>query len=817
MHLAFRIIVAFVLTVQIGFATEQTLPTLPKDTSVNPSALISPDIVVPPTPQRAHSEPERTTTGPIGNIIRNADSNPPPATKTYSASPSVRPAPGYTNQRAELDLGEPGAAPMPVKKCLKLDPESGYGPDIIANFNFPDADVVEIAETLGRITCLNFIFDKDVRGRISIVNNAKITVGDAWKGFLTALDMNGFSIIPSGKFLRIARQRDAKDKQIKTYAGDHTPNTDEYITRILPLKHIDAEEAARTLRNFMPPNTRILAYEQTNTLIITDTGSNVRKLEEMVSHLDVERFDEKITVISLNYASASEIAKMIESLISAGGSSMPIGSPTGFPRMSGVKKTKEGGTISKVIPDDRTNALIVSANEQGLSEVRSLVSKLDTKVSVNPHGSRVRVVYLQYADAEQVTQTLTNLIAGPAAAKTPGTPGGAPAVSGQIFEGTIKVSADKATNALVITGSQSDYQVMSQIISKLDVPRDQVYVEAIIMEIALDKQFQLGTSVASPSSGLGFFPNQDLGQFIQNPFSISGLALGFQSGQRQTLTIPGTNQNVTVSSITGLIHALQQNSNSNILATPQLLTLDNQEAMIEIAENIPVPTSTAIQGAGVATSITREKVALSLKIKPQINKASDFVKLDIDQKLEDISPRTPPKGVADLAFSTSSRSSKTTVVVQDKDTVVFGGLVRDNVKETANKVPLLGDIPVLGWLFRSTTTAATKQNLLVFITPQIIKQYQNMRRVLDQKIRQRDEFIERNNGGLDPFLDQKRDMIKSLPPLATLKGTGRVESSADGETPATIAVPSVAPEAPEASPAAASESNRENRGPSATH
>lgn len=706
----------------------------------------------------------------IANVIREANNGKPVAPSDASGR--------------GLELGVPGASPMAAKKCLRLDPETGFGPDVISNFNFPDADIVEIAETLGRITCLNFIFDKDVKGRISIVNNSKITVGDAWKAFLTALDMSGFSIIPSGQFLRIARQRDAKDKQIKTYAGEYSPNTDEFITRILPLKYIDAQDVANMLRNFMPPNSRVLAYEKTNTLIITDTGANVRKIADMIEHLDVARFDERITVLPLSYASASDVAKMVQEIILSGGPGGAPGGISGVGRisglaLSGVSKTRAGAQISHVLADDRTNSIIVAANAEGTAQVRELVQKLDYRVPNNPNGSRVRVIYLQYADAEQLAQTMNSMISGAMQRPNAGAPGGtpnAPATTAVAFEGTVKVSADKPTNALLITGTQADFVTMNQVVAKLDVPRDQVYVEAVIMEMTVNKEFDLGVSVANPSSGVGFLPNTDLATSLQNPLALSGLILGFQAGASATVSIPGTNQTINIKSVQGLIRALQQHTNSDILATPQLLTLDNQEASIEIAENIPVPVSTAIQGAGVATSISREKVALSLKIKPQINKASDFVKLDIDQKLEDIENRTLPAAVQSLAFATTSRSSKTTVVVQNGDTVALGGLVRNTLVEATTKVPILGDIPLLGWLFRARTTTALKQNLLAFITPRVIKQYRNIRSILDQKIRQRDDFLEENRGGVDPFLEDKRQMIQSLPPVADLKENGRVEN-----------------------------------------
>lgn len=718
---------------------------------------------------------------------------PPTRDTSHSPSRDTSRSSGVDFGATSRDMGNAsmnGGANSQIQKggnsaCLKLDPYTGYGPEVVTNFDFPDADIVEIAKTLGRLTCLNFILEKDVKGRISIVSNQAITVGDAWKAFLTGLDVNGFTIIPSGKYLRIARQRDAKDKQIKTYSGDFTPDTDVYITRVLPLKYINAEETARVFRNFMPPNTRIIAYDQTNTLIITDTGANIKKIVDMVQLLDVEGYDEGLEVVRVKYASAQEIAKLIDQLLpgNQGGSGAPGSAPGGIPRFRSAagfaaRKTKEGGVISHIIPDDRTNSVIVSANAKGLQQVKDLLRKLDTKMSASQGGSRIHVVYLQFADAEQVAQTLNNLAS--AGSARPAAPSGAlpgAASTAQLFEGAIKVSADKPTNSLVITGTPSDYQTVSRVISKLDVPRDQVYVEAVIMEMTLEKTFELGTSVALPNSGLGFFPDTKFAEFLANPFAVQGVVMGFQGGSGERSIPIGNNQSVTVKSVQGLVRALQQNTNSNVLATPQILTLDNQEASIEISENIPTLTSTAVQGAGVQQSVSREKVALKLQIKPQINKISNFVKLDITQQLDDISTRLPPKGVADLAVATTGRSSKTTVVVQDGDTIAMGGLIRDKVTEVSNKVPLLGDIPLLGWLFRSKATASTKQNLLVFITPKIIKQYQAIRKILDKKIRQRDEFIERNAGGDDPMQAHKLDLIKNLPPVSELRSGDRIENA----------------------------------------
>ncbi len=685
------------------------------------------------------------------------------------------------------------------KSCLKLDPFTGYGPDIINNFDFPDAEIMEVIKTLGRLTCLNFVFDNAAKGKkISIVSNGPITVGDAWKATLTSLDMHQLTIIPTGKYIRIASTRDAKDKQIKTLTGNFIPNADVMVTKILPIKYLSAQSVMNAFRLFLGPNTRFQAFEETNSVLITDTAANVKKLVDLIKQVDVEGFDESLQVIPIRYASAQDIAKLVDQLLpgSGGVPGIPGAPPGGAPRFRGggfsARKTKDGGVISHIIPDDRTNAVIVSANAKGHEQVKQLIATLDAKVSATAAGSKIHVIYLQYADAEQVAQTLNNLAANAGQPKPVNASTGAPNPGAQLFEGAIKVSPDKPTNSLVVTGTASDFQTLSRVVAKLDVQRDQVYVEAIIMEMNMSKGSTLGVNIASPVSNLGLITSrEDFTSFFTNPLALSGAVLGFGTGKSREMKIG--DRTVQVQSVQGLIQAIQSSNNSNVLATPQLLTLDNQEAQIEIADKIPLLTSTSIQGAGVAQSITKENVGLTLKVKPQINKVSNFVKLEIDQKLEDINRNSDlPSEVQRFAFATTSRAQKTTVVVQDGDTVVMGGLVRDKQIESVTKVPLLGDIPILGWLFRTKITNTTKTNLLVFMTPHIIKQYPTMRKILDRKLKERDNFLEKANGGTDPFQDKKMEMVKDLPPLAELQSGVRVENT-DIDAPDAPTAPDAVP------------------------
>ena len=643
------------------------------------------------------------------------------------------------------------------------------GNQIVTDFNFPDADILDIAKTMGKLTGKNFILDKNVKGRITIISNSPITVSDAWKAFLTSLDINGYTVIQTGKYIRIARQRDARDKQLKTFTGEYSPDTDALITRVFPLKYIEADEVARVFRSFMPANSRVIPHNQTNTVIVTDTGSNIKKLSSILDILDVEGFDAGIEVIPVKFASASEIAELIDSLLPGQKAAAPrrrTSKSRTFSRGAfSARKTKEGGVINNIIADERTNSLIVNANTKGVEQVKELVATLDTKRPAKIGGGKIHVVYLQFADAEEVAKTLNNLgnqdqQSSSRRGRRSRDPQDNPNQA-SLFKGDIGVAADAGTNSLVITASPGDFVTVQRVIAKLDIPRDEVYIEAYILEMTIGDDFNFSTNIASPTNGIFVAPQgSDLLSFITNPVASSGLVLGLQAGAQKNFNINGTNYEV--GSLVGLIKAIQTESQTNILANPQMLTLDNQEAMFEMSERIPIPTTTSNQNQVVA-SVTREDIGLNLKIKPQINKLSNFVKMEIKAKMEDIANRELPEEVATQAFATLNRQLETTVVVADGDTVVLGGMIRDRVSDSHKKVPLLGDIPVLGWLFKSKQQQVAKTNLLMFISPKVIRKYEKSRAILDKKLKQRDDFIRKEASGEDPLKVYRNQIIKDLP------------------------------------------------------
>ncbi len=674
-----------------------------------------------------------------------------------------------------------------VKPIIIDDEGMEGGEEVITDFNFPDADILDIAKALGKLTGKSFIYDKDVKGRITIVSNGPIKVKDAWRAFLTALDMNNFALIPSGKFIRIARGRDARDKQLPTFVGKVAPTSDALITRVFSLKYLSAEEVARNFRSFMPANSRIIPYEQTNTVIVTDTGSNIAKLQKLLTILDVEGFDAGIEVVQVKYAAATALSDLIDKLLPGsnvggvgGRSSFPGGGRSQF----SARKTKEGGIINTIIADERTNNLIIHANAKGAQQVRELVAKLDKRVIASVGGGKVHVIYLQFADAEQISTTLNNLTSQSSSAGTsrPSIPFGGSGSTGTnpvqqtLFEGSIKVAPDKSTNSLVVTATPADFVTVQRVVNRLDIPRDQVYAECIIMELTLGDEFNFSANLISPVNGIGAMTNaSDLGSFIASPLALSGAILGFRTRNGQNFTGPD-GKTYSVGNIQGLVRLLQTHNNANIVATPQILTLDNTEATFESGEQIPVASSTAVNGA-VGASLTDKNVALNLKIKPAINKVSNFVKLEIDAKIQDFSSRPVAAAVQQQGGqATTNRAAHTTVVVADGDTVVIGGLVRDKTQESVRKVPVLGDIPVLGWLFKSKESASAKTNMMIFITPKIIRQYDSIRAILDKKLKERDEFVEETVGGKDLGGKYRDNIIRSLPDLEKLKNSKPVSN-----------------------------------------
>jgi general secretion pathway protein D len=642
-------------------------------------------------------------------------------------------------------------------KYVNLNPETAFGPEIIQSFDFPNADIMDITKHMQKLTGLNLILDKDVKGKVSISAPSAITVGDAWKAYLTALNMNGYSIVKAGAFYRVVNNRDIRYTPTKIYTGAYTPDTDNYVMKVIPLKYISVSELARQFRPFNTRYGRMIEIKQTNTIIISDTGSNINRLVKMIKFLDVPGHDESLQIIKVKNSSADEIAKLLDSILKDKNSTRFRNNPD-----------QKAQNISKIIAEKRTNSIIAMANADGAKELRTLIEKLDVKL-VSSGSGQVHVYYLLYGDSETLAKTLTTLVSNSRTGATSRftTPGAATTTSTQLFSSEVKVASDKANNAIVVTASPTDYLTIKEVIGKLDIPRDQVYVEGLMMETNVQKDRGFGVSIigAYGSGGAqraGFTGgSNDLVNLLSNNItSLGGLFVGGASGPKVQFTPQGSSTPITINSVNGLVTAIATDTNTNVLATPQILAMDNTQAVFEVGETVPIQEASTANNGSTQFSIKPQKVALTLKITPQINKVTRFVKLKIDQKIDDFSDR---KIATSQGAATTTRSAVTEVIVRDRDTIAMGGLMRDKENISENKVPLLGDIPILGWLFKNRARSVSKVNLLLFLTPKILTTYEKTAAATTKDVlNRRSAHLKNIVGENDPFASTTKGLYQKV-------------------------------------------------------
>lgn len=652
-----------------------------------------------------------------------------PTGSTGNANPTLLPPPPAPNKKDFF--GRSGSTnsyrEKKDSKYVNLNYETAFGPEVITSFDFPNADIMEITKHMQKLTGINLILDKNVKGKISILAPSPITVGDAWKAYLTALNLNGLTLVKSGSFYKVIQVKDVRYNPTRIYTGAYTPETDTYVMRVIPLRYINAKEIDRSFRPFMSRYGRMIHIQQTNTIIIHDTGSNINRLVKLIEFLDVPGHDESLQVIPVKHSSAQEISKLLQDILKTGKSS------------SRFRKNSNSNNIEKIIAEPRTNSIIAMANAEGARELRELVKKLDVKISASA-GDKIHVYYLLYGDAKNISGTLNKIVSGTGKTTTKSRFSKNGQESSDLFSNDVKVEPDEDNNALVVTASPTDWLTVKSVIKKLDIPKDQVYVEGLIMETSVTKGDAFGISVLG-AHGSGRADRVAIGDpgglinlFGNNITSVGGLFTGFGLGRKVTLNIGG--EDITVKGINGLITAIAENSNANVLATPQILALDNKEALFEVGETVPIREQNTTANGTTSTTTSQQKVALKVKIKPHINKVTRFIRLEIDQNISEFAESTVNND--GLGARTQNRLATTEVVVRDRDTIAMGGLMRDRHVTNVSKVPLLGDIPVLGWLFKSQRKSLTKVNLLMFLTPKILATYEktaakNLKDVLNRR------------------------------------------------------------------------------------
>jgi general secretion pathway protein D len=685
-----------------------------------------------------------------------------------------------------------------INNCQKLKP------NVKVHLDIYQEDLSSVVKMIACMTGKNIILGKEVTGKITIYSPTPVTAQEAYRAFLSALEANGKTISDSGKFLKIIEIKDyVHGPDPLRPQGTTPPNEDRMVTQIVPLKHVDAQDMNEVLTKLASGNATFIVYAPSNSLIITEVASNLRKLLDLLKELDVPGGQEQLFVYQVLHAEAGDISQKILEIFEQkeGGKKRPGGAPAvaGGATGGGKGKSAAGGAaasssvgdsdqdvrVGKVIADERTNRLLIVATARSYRQIKDLIAKLD--VAIEGDG-QVHIHQLNNAKAEDLANTLSSLsqdakarqgnkgkganAAAKAGAAAGGAVGGAGgAGSAALFEGEVKISADESTNALVITSSFKDYLSLKKVIEILDRPRRQVFLEAVVMEVSLTNNRQFGLAFHGPlydgtiggKEVVAIGKSQPAGKGLNsldmsNAATLQGMAIGAST----TDTIPLLGGQVNIPSFGAIMQALATSSDANILSTPNILTTDNEEAEIVVGSNVPfisqsgglgglssLAAASAISGnnsnaaglgsllGGLGVQVQRQDVALTLKITPRISN-SNFVTLEVDQVVEEIESNDPTLGP-----TTSKRSVKTTVVVKDQQTIVIGGLQKNVQSQSVNKVPFLGEIPIIGYLFRDTATRGERRNLILMLTPHVIESQDDFKAIFKRKMEEHREFVAR--------------------------------------------------------------------------
>ncbi len=654
-----------------------------------------------------------------------------PRTTLKAAEPApVKPPPGTRTQpRPVPDQAKPvqeKATPKAEKAPQTPKPDERY-----VTIDFDNVDITLFIKFISELTGKNFVIDKAVKGKVTIISPTKITVEEAYRVFESVLEVHGYTTVPAGKIIKVVPAVGARGKDIETRLREEaiTPE-DKVVTQLIPLRYADPNELKKLFAPLISKSSVIVSYPPTGMLIVTDVQSNIRRLLSIIDAIDVPGIGEEISVFPLEYATASVMAKSLNEVFQQ--------------RVAGAKRAAPGVPVIKIVPDDRTNVLIILASEDDTTKIAQVIGLLDKDT---PRGEGdIHVYYLQNANAEDLAKVLMAIPTQEAKAPKKGE---APVISKEV-----QIVPDKATNSLVVTAKKDDFLVLESVIEKLDIARRMVYIEALLMEVDVRKDFELGVQWQAADT-IGSHEGRNVAAFgaslagdILTPLG-SGFSLGVLG---EAINISG----IEFPSIAAVIKAVERDSDVNIISTPQIMTTDNEEAEIVVAKNIPfqtrVETSTEITGREFSTFEYRD-VGVTLNITPQISQER-FVRLKISEEVSQVIEEESTAGLP----TTLKRVAKTTVIVKDGNTLVIGGLIDKTLTEGTTKAPCLGDIPGLGWLFKAVSTRDDRQNLYFFLTPHIVENPQEARKIYQEK----KEEIDRIKAGVVKLYEGRRHQTEDM-------------------------------------------------------
>jgi general secretion pathway protein D len=589
-------------------------------------------------------------------------------------------------------------------------------PEQFISIDFNNVDINVFIKFMSELTGTNFVVDQRVKGKVTIISPSKISLKEAYAVFESVLEVHGYTTVQSGQVVKIIPSPDARSKSIETKLREEsTTPRDQVVTQLIPLTYADPVAIKRLFTPMVSKSSVILAYSPTNTLIITDVYSNIRRLIKILKEIDVTGIGQEISVIPLEYSDAAKLVNLLNTVFK----------PT---RKKGKGVDQKAITM---VADERINTIVLLASEIDTLRIKRLISMIDKEA---PRGKgKIHVYRCKNATAEELAKVLQDLPMDKAGAGAP------KAKKASVVAGHVRISADKATNSLIIVADKEDYLVLEDVIKKLDIPRSMVYIEALIMEVDMETSLDIGidwavfgsASVDGKETVVGGGFRQGL-EILPGELLQGGLTLGM-------LTEPITIAGVTVNNISAIINAVKTNDNFRILSTPQILTTDNEEARITIGENRPFQTrSTTDVSGGTFESFEYRDVGKILKITPHVTEGR-LVRMQINLEVTAIDRQATLTTSSTLPV-TLKRTVDTTVIVRDNQTIVIGGLIDDTTTNNETQVPVLGDIPILGWLFRNTSETTVKTNLYIFITPRVIENPAEAESVLQDKKGHMDEI-----------------------------------------------------------------------------
>lgn len=608
------------------------------------------------------------------------------------------------------------------------------------SIDFNNVDINLFIKFMSELTGMNFVVDNNVKGKVTIISPARISLDEAYRVFESVLEINGFTTVKAGEIVKIVPAPEARTKNIQTLLEQEKANPeDQVVTQLIPLRYADPEEVKRLFTPLVSKNSVILGYGPANTLIITDVQSNIQRLIKILKQIDKPGAGQQISVIPLQYSDAAKLTTLLTNLFK-----------TTAPRPQQAASAEKQPVI---VADERTSTIVVLASEVDTLRIKQLIALIDKET---PRGKgKINVYYCEHANAEDLAKVLQEIPSQQSGAGAAGGAGGGAAAAASrgptaVVMGKVQINADKATNSLIIMADKEDYDVVEAVIKKLDIPRSMVYIESLIMEVNATKSFELGiqwqlfdrTNVNNINTvyGGGYSGSGAL-DTAKNLLSPTGLAVG-------VLTEPFTFGGLTLSNIGAVINAVKKDDDFRILSTPQILTTDNEEARITVGENRPFQTqaTTAVSG-GTYESYEYRDVGKILKITPHVSEGRN-VRLKLSLEVTSLDRlATQSTGLQSTRPVTNKRTIDTTVLVQDNHTVVIGGLIDDNRNSNETKVPGLGDIPILGWLFKTQGDANQKTNLYVFLTPRVVKTPEEADKLLSEKKKPPDSIPDKFKGG----------------------------------------------------------------------